>query len=258
MNDSSFLQTALEAAKRGGAVLKKYFDGIGIERHEKDDQSYVTKADGEAEEAIVSFICERYPDHGVVGEEGTSKNPDARYQWVIDPLDATRNFSNGIPVFAVSIALIEDGKPLVGVVYNPATESLYAAERGKGMSVNGKAVRVSVQPADKGMATFAPGKNDKERVFALLKNGEQFFRSVRYLGCTALELAYVARGGTEAFLCLGLKKWDYAAGRLLVEEAGGTVTDLEGNPCDIEQNYFIASNGLAHNAALNLIRSVPA
>ncbi len=251
------LETAIEAAKRGGAVLEKYFESVMLAREEKSDTSFVTQADKESEDIIVSLIRERFPDHGIVGEEGTSINPGAKYQWIIDPLDATRNFSNGIPVFAVSISVLEDNVPVVGVIHNPATRSLYAAERGKGMTLNGAAIRVSKESPQKGMVTFAPGKTDKDQMFGYLIRGEQFFRSVRYLGCTALDLAYVARGGTEAFICVGLKKWDYAAGQLLVTEAGGKITDFKGNPCGLDQNYFIASNSLAHQAALDLVASVP-
>lgn len=252
------LQTAIEAAKAAGAVLLNYFEMTDLEREEKDDKSFVTKADKETEAVIVDIIRRAHPDHGIVGEEGADVNSGAEFQWVIDPIDATRNFANGIPIFAISIAVVHAGEPIVGVLYNPVTESLYAAEKGKGMTVNGKSARVSTQAADAGMVTLGPGQKEKDRLFAIIANAEKHFRSVRYLGCTAIELAYVARGGTEAFICLGLKKWDYAAGRLLVTEAGGTVTDFAGNPCDIEQNYFVATNGVAHGAALALVNSVPA
>jgi myo-inositol-1(or 4)-monophosphatase len=115
-----------------------------------------------------------------------------------------------------------------------------------------------MQSADKGVVTFGPGQGveNKGKLITLFSNGEKHFRSVRYLGCTALELAYVARGGTEGFICIGLKPWDYAAGRLLIEEAGGKITDYDGNPCELSQNYFLASNGIAHEALLKLVASV--
>ncbi len=249
------LHTATEAAEKAGKILEGYFETTGLERTEKDDKSFVTKADTEAEELIVSLIRERFPDHGILGEEGSEVNPEAEYQWVIDPIDGTRNFTNGIPLFAVSIAVLYRGEPVIGVVYNPATGSLYAAEKGKGATFNGSPMRVSVQEAKKGLVTFGPGQGDaKEKLRTFFQNGESYFRSVRYLGCTALELAYVARGGTEGFVCIGLKPWDYAAGRLLILEAGGTITDYEGKECGIEQNYFIASNGVAHEALKSLVR----
>ncbi len=252
------LETAIETAKAAGAVLANYFEMTGLERELKDDKSFVTKADKEAEAIIVGSITRHYPDHGILGEEGADVNPEAEYQWVIDPLDGTSNFVNGIPIFAVSIGILHQGKPFIGVVYNPITESLYAAEKGKGATYNGKSIAVSAQAAGDGIVTFGPGRKESARFLKLFVTAkETHFKSVRFLGSTALELAYVARGGTEAFVCIGLSLWDFAAGKLLVTEAGGMVTDYDGNEADVKENYFIASNGAAHQNALNLVKSVP-
>jgi len=249
------IETAISAAQKGGEVLSRYFEMIGLEREIKDDKSFVTKADKEAEEAIVSYIKDKHPDHGFLGEEGSNTHTDAEYVWVIDPLDGTKNFVNGIPIFAVSIALLRNGKVAVAVVYNPITRSMYSAELGKGAQYNGKKVTVSKQSADMGVTTFGPGQKDKETLNSFFTSAEKFFKSKRYLGCTALELGYVARGGTEGFICIGLKKWDYAAGVLLVTEAGGKITDYNGKECTIEENYFLASNGVAHDALLHVVKS---
>lgn len=249
------IDTAIEAAKKGGEILEKYFEMAGLERELKDDKTFASKADSESEAAITKLIRTKYPDHGFLGEEGSDINPDAAYQWVIDPLDGTKNFLNGIPVFAVSIALIKNDVVSAAVVYNPVTRSLYAAEKGKGTTYNGKKVTVSKQQAEMGVVTFGPGQKDKETLNKFFDRSENFFKSKRYLGCTALELGYVARGGTEGFVCIGLKKWDYAGGALLVEEAGGKLTDYEGNPWTVETNYFLASNGVAHDAMLSLVQS---
>lgn len=250
------LEVVIEAAQKAGEVLAKYFEMTGLEREEKDDKSFVTAADTEAEAAIIDEVTKAFPTHGFLGEEGHDTNPDAEYRWVVDPLDATRNFANGIPIFAVSIAVVRAGVPVVAVVYNPVTRSLYAAERGKGMTYNGRRATVSKQEAKLGIVTFGPGQKDKEKLNVLFMKSETFFKSKRYLGCTALELAYVARGGTEGFVCIGLKKWDYAAGTLLIEEAGGTITDWGGMPWTLEQNYFIASNGIAHESLMQLVGAV--
>ncbi len=247
-------ETAIDAAKQAGTILASYFEEIGLEREIKEDASFVTKADKEAEALIVSLIQKRFPEHGIVGEEGSNVNPGAEYQWILDPLDGTSNFVNGIPIFAVSIAIAHAGLPIVGVVYNPITNSLYVAEKGKGTTYNGRPARVSAQKADEGVVSFGPGKKERQRMRTLLANSSEHFKS--FLGGTALELAYIARGGTEGFICLGLSPWDYAAGRLLVTEAGGTFTDLEGNDCDLTQNYFLASNGVAHEALKALANSV--
>ena len=247
------IDTAIVAAKKGGEVLSRYFEMVGLEWELKDDKSFVTKADEEAEQAIVSHIREQYPDHGFLGEEGSHTKTDAEYVWVIDPLDGTKNFLNGIPLFAVSIALLRRREVIAAVVYNPTTRSLYAAERGRGATYNGKKITVSKQPAEMGIVTFGPGQKDKETLNRFFAASENFFKSKRYLGATALELGYVARGGTEAFVCIGLKKWDYAAGALLVSEAGGTLTDYKGGAWNIEENYFLASNGVAHDALMKLV-----
>jgi myo-inositol-1(or 4)-monophosphatase len=246
------IEVAIEAAKKGGEALSKYFDSPDLRHSIKEDATFVTAADTEAEEAIVSVITAAFPQHGILGEEGSDTNPNAEFRWVIDPLDGTKNFANGIPIFAVSIGLLKDEEVVVAVVYNPVTRSLYAAERGKGATYNGAPAHVSEQSADMGVITFGPGQKDKDALNKAFEVSEKFFKSKRYLGCAALDLAYVARGGTEAFICIGLKKWDYAAGALLVTEAGGKITDYRGGAWSMEQNYFIASNGVAHAAALKV------
>lgn len=250
------LDIAVDAAKKAGERLSHYFEMTSLEREIKEDKSFATKADTESEEIIVSAIKSAFPEHGILGEEGTDHNPGAEYQWVIDPLDGTSNFVNGIPLFATSIGVLKSNEPFLGVVYNPVTNSLYAGERGKGVSYNGKPVTVSDQSSKEGLVTVGYGSKDKEKGRSLPGNSFQYFRSTRLLGCAALELAYVARGGTEGFMCLGLKKWDYAAGALLVQEAQGKMTDLKGGEWNMEKNYFVASNGIAHDDLLALAQSL--
>jgi len=134
---------AIQAARGGGAILMQYFQKTGLEREIKDDKSFVTAADTESEEEIVSVIRAAYPDHDIVGEESGELGNASAYQWVIDPLDGTTNFVNGIPLFAVSIAVLKDGVPVVGVVYNPATDAMYSAEKGSGLRWNDKPAQVS-------------------------------------------------------------------------------------------------------------------
>ena len=248
--------TAIEAAKAGGEVLVRYFDSQDMHRKLKDDKTFVTKADTEAEETIVDVIRAAYPEHGIIGEEGSEVNPNAEYRWFIDPLDGTKNFANGIPIFAVSIGLLKEDEVVAAAVYNPVTRSLYAAEKGKGATYNGASVHVSDQEASMGVVTFGPGQKDKEALNTAFTLSEKHFKSKRYLGCTALELGYVARGGTEAFICIGLKKWDYAAGALLVAEAGGKLTNYKGGAWNPDESYFVASNGVAHEAALKVAASL--
>lgn len=252
----NYRNVAIRASRKGGAIALRYFE-TSVEREVKADKSFVTIADKKAEVAIMREIKKYFPDHGILSEESGETAGDSKYQWVIDPIDGTANFINGIPLFAVSIALLEDGIPIVGVIYGPAGDSLYVGERGKGVRWNGKKVKVSDGKSKDALITFGPGRRDKERLNTFFFNAENFVKSKRYLGCAALDLAYVARGGTEGFVCLGLKQWDYAAGVLLVEEAGGKITDFSGKPWVFgSDDYFVASNKKIHGALLNLVRSV--
>lgn len=250
------LETAIGAAKEAGEILRKNFEIVGMERELKDDKSFVTETDKQSEEIIVRKIAEVFPDHGILGEEGHSINPDAEYQWIIDPLDGTANFVNGIPIFAISIGLVKSGIPQIGVVYNPVTNSVYAGERGKGVTYNGQKTNVSKQEASAGVVTIGYGGKDKTRARNLPGKASAYFKSTRLLGCCALEMGYVARGGTEGFICMSLSKWDYAAGALLIEEAGGMITTHDKKPWSLESGSFIASNGVAHDALAELVNSL--
>lgn len=249
------LDIALSAAKKAGAIALRYFE-TSITREVKEDKSFVTTADKEAEAAIINEIKKHFPGHGILGEESGEEKTNSEYQWIIDPLDGTANFVNGIPLFSVSIAALKNGVPVAAVVYSPVGDSLYAAASGKGTTWKGKPVRVSDGETEHAMISFGPGKKEKERLNRMFGRAEQFVKSKRYLGCAALELAYVARGGTEGFICFGLNKWDYAAGVLLVTEAGGTITDFSGKPWVFGSgDYFIASNGKVHDALLSLVKT---
>jgi len=257
------LSVAISAARKAGAVTLRYFE-TSIAREVKADKSFVTQADTEAEAVILKEIKKHFPGHSILSEESGAETRASEFEWVIDPLDGTANFINGIPLFAVSIAALRCGIPHAAVVYQPVGDSLYAAERGKGATWissgrpgsargKGKRVRVSDGGAEHAMISFGPGKKEKKRLNRLLSATEQFVKSKRYLGSCALELAYVARGGTEGFICLGLNKWDYAAGVLLVEEAGGKITDCSGKPWQFGGNdFFVASNGVVHDTLLRL------
>ncbi len=247
-NKSKELSVAIEAALAAGKVLEKYFE-TGILREFKEDNTPVTLADTESEEVIKRIIIEAFPDHSILGEEtGHTKNA-SNYTWHIDPLDGTSNFANGLPLFAISIALEHKNELLIGVIYNPATRSLFYCEKGKGAYMNDKKIFVSKDGARHGTFTTSPGKKETDRKL----KSELFFnlswdvvRSSRDLGCAALDLAYVAMGTLEAVFGIGQNTYDFAAGMLLVQEAGGKVTLFDGSPWKFPENYFIASNGVFH------------
>ena len=249
------LETAIKAAKNAGIILEKYFE-TNLQRELKDDASIVTIADKEIEKTIIQTISEVYPDHTFLGEEGGEQNQGSEFTWVIDPIDGTTNFVNGIPLFAISIALVKNNEHVVSVIYNPITETLFSAEKGKGAYCNGSRFNVSDQDAKTGMITIgtSSGAKDKELVRKLFYHAHDYIKSVRYLGSAVIELGYLARGGTEGFVNVGTKKWDYAAGTLLVLEAGGMITDFDGNSWQLDQNYFLASNKIIHPQLLELIK----
>lgn len=255
-NKSKELETAIEAAKEAGKILEKYFE-TEILKEYKEDDTPVTKADREAEEIIKKIIFDNFPNHSVLGEEtGHTKN-NSEYTWHIDPLDGTRNFANGIPFFGVSIALVKNNVLLVGVVYNPVTRSLFYAEKNKGAFLNDKKIFVSKDDANHSIVTVDPGKTEKEKQLRreLYKTLPITFRTIRDLGSAAVNLAYVARGGLEANIQLGLQTYDFAAGALLVLEAGGKITKLDGSPWMFPENKFIASNGVFHDMLIEEIKN---
>ncbi len=249
------IETAIEAAKKGGDILLGYFE-TELEHEVKDDKTFVTKADRESEDAILGVLKSRFPDHAFLAEETGASENKSPYTWVIDPLDGTANFVNGLPLWAVSVALVKDGIIECAVVHNPLINLLVHAERGKGLWSNGIRSHVSSQGKDAAMITAGVGRipGVKEKLAALFRESPNHVKTYRYVGSAALELAILARGGTEGFISLGNAKWDYAGGMLLVQEGGGMATDFYGNPWHFEENFFIASNGVIHNDFLALVR----
>lgn len=254
-NKSRELEIAIKAALKAGKILERYFE-TEILKEFKEDNTPVTLADTESEEAIKRIILEAFPSHSILGEETGMTGSGSEYVWHIDPVDGTRNFANGIPLFAVSIALVQKDQVLIGVVYNPATQSLFYASKGKGAYFNDQKILVSTDDINHGIVTVSPGKKsiEKQLLLELYYAIPKVVRSGRYLGCTALELAYVARGGTEANIQLGLSTYDFAAGTLLVQEAGGKITTLEGGEWKFPNNHFIASNGLFHDLLITEVK----
>ena len=255
------IETAIEAAKKGGEIALKYFE-TELEHEIKDDKSFVTKADKEAEAAILEVLKAKFPDHAFLAEETGESENKAEFLWVIDPIDGTANFVNGLPLWAISIGLVKNGlsgqgEPVAAVVYNPVMNLLVHAEKGKGLWCNDVRLNVSKQEKDKAMITAGVGRipGVKDKLTAFLKECPNHIKTYRYIGSAALELALVARGGTEGFVAFGNSKWDYAAGVLLIEEGGGKITDFRGNPCGLGENFFIASNGIVHNDIIEIIRA---
>ena len=226
-------------ARDAGARLREFF-AQGVETEYKGDVDLVTVADRTVEKLIRGRLGEAFPEHGVYGEEGTRERMEGEFRWYVDPLDGTTNFAHGLPQFCVSLGLEQrpaglkpdqDGTLVAAVIYDPMRDELYAAERGQGARLNGRPMRVSrtQELAEALVATGFPSHKRHEnpnvhfyQEFTLRSHG------VRRAGSAALDLAYVACGRLEAFWEFKLNPWDTAAGVLLVEEAGGRVTDFSG------------------------------
>jgi len=252
-----FIPKAAEIAREAGARLREYY-AQGVETEYKGDVDIVTVADRSVEKLIRTRLREEFPDHGVYGEEGTRERMEGEFRWYVDPLDGTTNFAHGFPQFCVSMGLEhraagtpagEDGTLVAGVIYDPLRDGLFTAERGQGAQLNGKPVRVSRTPelAEALLATGFPSRKRHAspnihfyQEFTLRSHG------VRRAGSAALDLAYVACGRMDAFWEFNLNPWDTAAGILLVEEAGGRVTDFAGRRFQLKSEEILASNGLIH------------
>jgi myo-inositol-1(or 4)-monophosphatase len=254
---------ATQIAREAGASLREFLvQGVATEY--KGDVDLVTVADRTVEKLIRTRLGEVFPNHGIYGEEGTRERLDQQYRWYVDPLDGTTNFAHGIPHFCVSMGLEkrtpdlapdQDGTIVAGVIYNPMLDELFTAERGKGARLNGRAIHVSVVP-DLGESLVATGFPSRKRhdnpnihfyqEFTLRSHG------VRRAGSAALDLAYVACGRFEAFWEFHLNPWDTSAGFLLVEEAGGRITDFAGGPFQLNSREVLASNGLIHDELMGM------
>ncbi|MDE3168976.1 MAG: inositol monophosphatase [Acidobacteriota bacterium] len=254
-----FLQAAIEIAREAGAILRK-----GYERPKeiayKGEVDLITDSDRLSEQLVVSRLREYFPDHGIVAEEGSRQDAaDAKYCWHVDPLDGTTNFAHGYPCFCVSLGLLEDGEPIVGVVLNPVYNELFAAARGEGAYLNDRRIHVSsVESLSQSLvATGFPTHHRKKSAninyyweFTLRSHG------VRRDGAAALDLCAVACGRFDGFWEFGLKTWDTAAGTILVREAGGVITDIDGHPFRPGARVVIASNGKIHDEMRQVIERV--
>ena len=247
------LEVALEAARAAGEIALKYFRR-GVEVTLKPDRSPVTRADREAEQVIVEILARAFPEHGFLGEElGARGSKEVR--WIVDPIDGTRNFVRGIPIWAVLIALEERGEITAGVILNPVSGELYTARRGQGAFLGGERLRVSgVSSLEKATLVHAS--------LNLLRRGNYWDSFLRLVDATDRQRGFgdfmcymlVAEGKAEiAVEAPDLKPWDLAPVKLLVEEAGGRFTDFAGTP-SIYSGTALASNGTLHEAALALIK----
>lgn len=251
------LEVARAAARAGGEIVERYFRE-GVEIRSKETYNLVSDADVESEHAIVEVIRETFPDHEILGEENYTASGDAEHLWIVDPLDGTNNFAHEIPHFAISVAYYIRGEPQVGVVLNPVRDDWYHAVRGEGAFRNGKPIKASsatsLEQVLVGVGFYYDRGAMMESTLAAIH--ELFGRNIhgiRRFGTASLDLCQVAAGWYGGFFEYELSPWDFAAGRLVVEEAGGRVTTCHGDEVPVEKSTILASNGHLHQTLLEIV-----
>lgn len=253
------LEFVVDTARRAGALIRESFGG-GQQVEHKGVINLVTDTDREAEDLIVSALRSEFPDHMIVAEERPQVRGDAAFTWYVDPLDGTTNFSHGYPVFAVSIGYEVRGELVLGVVYDPTRDELFHAVRGCGAYLGGERVEVSrVDDIDKSLLSTGFPYNLRSKPEQVCREFERFIlkaQAVRRDGAAALDMCYTACGRFDGFWERDLSPWDTAAGQVIIEEAGGIVTDFEGKPHRPGSPTILASNRLIHEAMLEVLRGV--
>jgi myo-inositol-1(or 4)-monophosphatase len=252
-------QTLLEAVQAGGAELRRFFNSDFIISHKEGVNNLVTEADHYAEAAILRVIEKNFPGHQVLAEETGEVKQESGFKWIIDPIDGTVNFAHGIPICCVAVALEKNGEIIMSSVYAPILNELFFAEKGGGAFLNDKKISVSHETSVLTAClvtgfpyTYINMPNGPLEVFSrLIKKGVP----VRRLGSAAIDLCWVACGRFDGFYEHKLEPWDSAAGYLMVEEAGGRVTDHEGKKFSVYQHRIAATNGKIHDELLKWINN---
>jgi len=251
------METLLNAVQAGGTQMQHYFNGRFTVSSKTNINDLVTEADHASEKAIIETIQKNHPDHFILSEETGEIKTTSEYKWIIDPIDGTINFANGIPICCVSIGLEKAGEIIMGSVYNPFMNELFVAEKKMGATLNNKKILVS-NKANVGNSclvtgfpyTYLESKNGPLEIFsALIRKAIP----VRRLGSAAIDLCWVAAGRFDGYFEHHLQTWDSAAGFLMVKEAGGKVTDFSGNDYSVYQKQILATNGFIHEELRGII-----
>lgn len=253
------LSIAIEAAKEAGKFLKYNVGKVkNIEMKQGEERNLVSEIDKGSEERIITIIRRHFPTHAILAEESGASTTSSDYMWVIDPLDGTTNFLHGVPIFCVTIAVAYKGELVAGVVYDPNLDELFTAEKGSGSYLNGRRLTVSSTPKliNSLLVTGFPYDiaQNPENAIGHFVNFLVEAQGIRRLGSAALDLSYVAAGRFDGFWEVNLNPWDMAAGMLFVREAGGRVTDFAGAESSIYKKQVLASNGIIHDAMLQVLR----
>jgi myo-inositol-1(or 4)-monophosphatase len=253
----ALLNVAIMAARRGGDTLVRSLnklDKIKVEQKGRND--FVSEADRTAERAVIETILKHYPDHAILAEE-SGQQGESEYVWVIDPLDGTTNFLHGFPVFCVSIAVLHNGRPEHAAVYDPLRQELFTASRGDGAQLDGRRIRVSKQSSLERalIGTGFPYRDSNlamEPYLRMFQKALENTAGVRRPGSAALDLCYVAAGRFDGFWETGLKSWDIAAGALLIREAGGIISGLDGSENYLDTGHVLAGSPKVYSGLARL------
>jgi myo-inositol-1(or 4)-monophosphatase len=248
-----YLETAVEIAREAGSLVSNYFERrVPVEI--KGEFDLITEADRASEKLIVERLRTHFPAHSIMAEEGGGNQGASEYRWFVDPVDGTTNFAHSFPVFNVTLGLERAGEMIAGVVFDPVRNEMFTAERGSGAYLNNRRIHVSAvkRLTDSLSSTGFPSRKRRHNInihfyyqLAMASHG------VRRTGSAAIDLAYVAAGRLDFFWEFGLKPWDMAAGSLLVQEAGGRVSDMTGAPHSVTQSeHLLADNGALHDEVL--------
>jgi myo-inositol-1(or 4)-monophosphatase len=260
MARSAILNVMVSAAMKAARGLKRDFGEVEqLQVSRKGPADFVSAADHRAEEVIRTELARARPDYGLLMEEsGETRGRDPQHRWIVDPLDGTTNFLHGIPQFAISIALERQGRIQAGLIYNPISDELFSAERGGGAFLNDRRIRVAARSslAEAVVATGTPhvGRGDHGRFLRELAAIMPEVAGVRRCGAAALDLAWVAAGRFDGFWERDLSPWDMAAGILIVREAGGFVSDMDGGDQMFDSGSIVAGNEAMHRALVGLLR----
>ena len=252
-----YLDAAKDIAQEAGTLLREYFFKAG-EIFFKGEVNLVTEADTAAQDLIFRRLSKSFPGHDFLAEEGLKELSGSEFRWVFDPLDGTTNFAHRFPVFSVSLALEQRKKSVCGVVFNPMSGEMFWAERGEGAYLNGQKIAVSkIDDLNKSLVATGFPYDIRETQTNMIHHDHFLLRTqgVRRCGSAALDLCFVACGRFDGFWEMKLNPWDTAAGAVIVEEAGGRITDFQGRPVDIYHPEVLATNGLLHQAMLDVLNA---
>jgi myo-inositol-1(or 4)-monophosphatase len=253
------IQDLINISKEAGEIIREGFGKKLKVEYKSNETNLVTEIDKASEKHIIDFIKKKYPAHSILAEESGEKKSTSEYLWVVDPLDGTTNFAHGLPIFSVSIGLQKKGKTIMGVVYDVMQNIAYVAEEGNGAYANAERIKVSLNEIvnHSVLVTGFPYNiaDNPENALEIFSALTRKARAIRRLGSAAIDLCYVARGVFDGFWELYLHPWDICAGMLIVEEAGGSITDFSGNTIDIYAERILASNKVIHSKLIDIINN---